>query len=310
MFCLNATMPIFITMVLGWVFCRIGLMDGGVVAKLNKFVFTAALPCMLFEDMAEADFAGLWNGRFVMFCVAVTLVSVGVGVLLSLLVKDRNIRGEFAQAAFRSNTAILGIAFIQNIYGESGIAPLMLICCVPFYNVFAVVVLSFMKPQREKLDGRILGQTLKGIVTNPIILGVAAGVVWSVLELPRPEIFMKSVHNLSVLATPLGLMAMGASFQGRKALAMIRPTAACSLIRLAGITAVALPLAAAFGFRGQELVAVLVMTGSSSAVSCFIMAKNMGHEGVLTSSVVMITTLGSAFTMTAWLFVLKTCGLV
>ena len=85
-FCLNATMPIFITMVLGWVFRQIGLMDDQFVTKLNKFVFTAALPCMLFEDMAEADFAGLWNGRFVAFCVTVTLLGVLVAVVMSLLV--------------------------------------------------------------------------------------------------------------------------------------------------------------------------------------------------------------------------------
>ena len=229
---------------------------------------------------------------------------------MSLLVKDRTIRGEFTQAAFRSNTAILGIAFIQNIYGSSGIAPLMLICSVPFYNVFAVLVLSFMKPNREKLGKDLMAQTLKGIVTNPIILGVAVGLVWSLLSLPRPEILMKSVHNLGVLATPLGLMAMGASFQGSKALAKIRPALGCTLIRLVGISAAALPLAAMLGFRDQQLVAILVMTGSSSAVSCFIMAKNMGHEGVLTSSVVMMTTLGSAFTLTAWLYVLRMAGLV
>ena len=244
------------------------------------------------------------------FCVTATLLGVLVSVVLSRLVKDSSIRGEFAQAAFRSNTAILGIAFIQNIYGSSGIAPLMLICSVPFYNVFAVLVLSFMKPSREKPGRDLMKQTLKGIVTNPIILGVVVGLLWSLLKLPRPEILMKSVHNLGVLATPLGLMAMGASFQGKKALAKIRPALGCTLIRLVGISAVALPLAAMFGFRGQEMVSILVMTGSSSAVSCFIMAKNMGHEGVLTSSVVMMTTLGSAFSLTAWLYVLRLVGLV
>lgn len=310
MFCLNATMPIFITMVLGWVFHQIGLMDDSFVTKLNRFVFTAALPCMLFEDMAEADFAGLWNGKFVAFCVTATLLSVLVAVVMSLLVKDMTIRGEFAQVAFRSNTAILGLAFIQNIYGTSGIAPLMLICSVPFYNIFAVLILSFMKPQREKPGKELMVRTLKGIVTNPIILGILVGLLWSLLKLPQPEIFMKSVHNLGILATPLGLMAMGASFQGKKALARIRPALGCTLIRLVGISAAALPLAAACGFRGQELVAILVMTGSSSAVSCFIMAKNMGHEGVLTSSVVMMTTLGSAFSLTAWLYVLRMTGLV
>lgn len=59
-----------------------------------------------------------------------------------------------------------------------------------------------------------------------------------------------------------------------------------------------------------ELVAILIMLGSATTVSCFVMAKNMGHEGVLTSSVVMLTTLFSAFTVTAWLYILRSLGLI
>jgi len=69
-----------------------------------------------------------------------------------------------------------------------------------------------------------------------------------------------------------------------------------------------LPLAVALGFRQEELVAILVMLGSATTVSCYVMAKNMGHEGVLTSSIVMLTTMFSAFTLTGWLFVLRSMG--
>lgn len=177
-FCLNATMPIFCTMLLGYLFRQIGLMDEGFVKKMNRFVFKAALPMLLLEDMWEADFQTLWDGRFVGFCIGATVFSVLLCILLSRLVKDRSIRGEFVQAAFRSNTAILGIAFITNIYGESGVASLMLIGTVPFYNVFAVIILAFMKPEREKMDGKLIKNTLKGIAANPIILGIVGGLLF------------------------------------------------------------------------------------------------------------------------------------
>ena len=82
------------------------------------------------------------------------------------------------------------------------------------------------------------------------------------------------------------------------------------MLKLVGFTAVFLPFAVMLGFRREELIAILVMLGSATTVSCYVMAKNMGHEGTLTSSVVMLTTLGSAFTMTAWLYVLRCFGLV
>ena len=58
-------------------------------------------------------------------------------------------------------------------------------------------------------------------------------------------------------------------------------------------------------FRNEELLAILVMLGSGTTVACYVMSRNMGHEGVLTSSVVMLTTLFSSFTVTGWLYIFK-----
>ena len=71
-----------------------------------------------------------------------------------------------------------------------------------------------------------------------------------------------------------------------------------------------LPIAAYMGFTSEKLVGILVMLGSPTTVSCYIMSKNMGHEGVLSSSVVMLTTLFSAFTLTGWLYLLKSLSLI
>ena len=102
-FCLNATLPIFFTMLLGYAFRRIGLLDESFIKKINRFVFRAALPLLLLEDLWEADFQTLWDGKFVGFCAAITIVGGLLSVLCSRLVKDAKIRGEFAQAAFRPN---------------------------------------------------------------------------------------------------------------------------------------------------------------------------------------------------------------
>ena len=78
-----------------------------------------------------------------------------------------------------------------------------------------------------------------------------------------------------------------------------------AFIKLVGFAAVFLPVAVALGFRQEELVAILVMLGSATTVSCSVMARNMGHEGTLTSSTVMLTTLCSAFSLTGWLYLLR-----
>lgn len=309
-FSLHATLPVFLTMLLGLFFRRAGLMDESFVAKMNRFVFTAAIPALVFQDISSVDVRSSWDGGFVFFCFAVTLVSILVIAFLSRFLVEREYQGEFVQASYRSSAAILGIAFIQNIYGTTGMAPLMIVGTVPLYNACAVIILSLMKPDRKKLDKALLLKTGKDIVTNPIILGILAGILWSALRIPQPEILQKTVKNVAVLATPLGLMAMGASFEGKKALKKLKPSLMAAAIKLIVLTAIFLPLAVRLGYRQESLVAILVMLGSATTVSCFVMAKNMGHEGVLTSSTVMLTTFLSAFTLTGWLFLLKTLELI
>ncbi len=310
LFSLNATVPVFLMMVLGYLLHKIGWMDDEFASKMNRFVFRVPLPVLLFGDLAAVDFAQVWNMKFVSFCFGVTVISIAVSAGISFLWKDRSIQGEFIQASYRSSAAILGIAFIQNIYGTAGMAPLMIIGSVPLYNVMAVLVLSLFKPGQRGLDRDVMKTTLWGIVTNPIILGIAAGLLWSALRLPMPQIMGKMISSVGGVTTPMGLMAMGAAFDLRRAFAKVKPAVTAEFIKLIGFCAVFLPAAVRLGFREEELVAILVMLGSATTVTCFVMAKNMGHEGVLSSSVVMLTTLFSAFTLTGWLYLLRSMGLI
>lgn len=309
-FCLDATIPIFITLMLGYFFRRIGLYDDSFVSQMNKFVFKAALPALLFMNIAEADFYSVWDTRLVIFCFVTTFCSIAISIGLSFLLNPKDIQGEFVQASYRSSAAILGIAIIQNLYGDAGMAPLMIVASVPLYNVMAVTVLSFMKPGNHNIDKKMIIKTLKGIATNPIILGILVGLIWSVLVLPLPVILKTTVNNLGKTATPLGLMAMGGALHFGKAFSRLKATIACTFLKLVGFCAIFLPVAIKLGFTHDKLVSILIMLGSATTVSCYIMAKNMGHEGSFSSSVIMLTTLLSAFTLTGWLFICRSFGLI
>lgn len=291
-------------------FRKLGWMDEVFAAKMNKFVFLVPLPVLLFEQLATVDFSEVWDIKFILFCFVVTAISITISTLISLLWKDRSIKGEFIQATYRSSAALLGIAFIQNIYGTAGMAPLMIIGSVPLYNIMAVVVLSVFKPGNNSFDKALVKKTLKGIATNPIIIGIVAGFVWSALKLPMPSILHKTVSSIGATATPMGLISMGATFEMKKATSKMKTTLVAVFMKLVGFCAIFLPMAALLGFRNEELIAILVMLGSATTVSCFVMARNMGHEGTLSSGVIMMTTLLSAFTLTMWLDVLRSFGLV
>ena len=88
-FSLNATVPIFLMMVLGMLFRKLGWMDEEFAAKMNKFVFLIPLPVLLFGDLAKVDFKEVWNIKFVIFCFVVTFICITIAALVSCIWKDR-----------------------------------------------------------------------------------------------------------------------------------------------------------------------------------------------------------------------------
>lgn len=184
-FCLNATVPIFFLILLGMFLRRIQLVDDAFTARLNTLVFRVCLPALLFHDMYRTDYRTNWNTAYVVYCALTTLASILICIGVSYLLKDRSVQGEFIQTSYRSSATILGIAVVQNLYHNVGMAPLMVIGAVPIYNIAAVIILEMYRPDRGKLDAMLLRKTLRGILTNPIILSILLGFAWSLLRAYR-----------------------------------------------------------------------------------------------------------------------------
>ena len=308
----DATFPIFLVMVIGYILKQIGMLNDNFVTVANRFNFKVTLPFMLFRDISGVDIRAVFDIRYVLFCALVSTACFWIiwgGVKLFL--KDQSMRGAFVQASFRSSAALMGLAFIQNMYGSSAMGPLMIVSAVPLYNIFSVIVLTFEGARSGEVDPK---QKIKAacinIAKNPIILGILTGLIVGLLGIDFPVIVDKTVNSVAQMATPLALITIGAGFEGRKALAKIRPTIAASMIKLVIQPLIFLPVAAWMGFRGEQMIAILIMLASPTTPSCYIMAKNMDNDGVLTASVIVMTTLLAAFTLTGWIFILKTVGLI
>lgn len=311
-FSLNATMPIFLMMVVGWILKKINWIDDKSTSVINKLVFKVFLPALLFMDLAKQDFTGIWDSTFVLFCLVTTIVSIFIALGLSVFDHDKSDRGEFIQASYRSAAATLGIAFMTNIYDNVAMVALMIIGAVPIYNIVAVLVLSITSPDNnDSSNGKVLWKkTLINVITNPIILSIFVGMLWSLLRLPQPVIFTKSMTYLGNVASPLALIALGATFEFSDLREKLLPIIAVNFNKLFLFCILFLPVAIFMGFRDDKLVAILIMLGSATTSSSFIMAKNMGHKGIISSSAVMTTTLLSSFSLTFWLFILRTLGYI
>lgn len=345
---IHSTIPIFLVMIVGWIIKKCQIIDDNFVNKANKYVFHVALPVLLYKDLSKADFVSQFDIRFVLFCVIVTTIMfLGVWGLTELFMKEDTMKGAFVQASCRSSAAILGIAFIQNMYSDAGMAPLMILAAVPLFNIFSVVILTFkaheevfnhdidntpyinvnsknintneLKLNTDKVDininksnnnKKIIWQSCMNIIKNPIIIGIFIGFIASLTHMKLPVVFDKAVESIAQTATPMALLCIGAGFEGKKAVKKIKPTLIAAFIKIIGLAALFLPVAVWMGFRNQELVAILIMLASPTTVTAYIMAKNMYNDEILTSSVVVVTTFLSSITLTGWIYILRTFNLI
>ena len=311
LFSVNATLPVFGVMALGFLLRRGGFLTHGFCQVANKLVFHLCLPAMLFRQIAAIRGGSLPDEAFLLYAFCFTLASTfAVWGFSRICLRDKTQVGAFAQGAFRGNTALLGSVLLQSICGSQTYAPLIILAAVPLYNVLSVIILSLEAGGGGKLDrARLLG-ALKGVAKNPILWGILLGLPFAFFGLPMPAAGDKALSMLGNLASPLSLLIIGADFRWDAALRKKGPTLGAAFLKLILLPALVVLPGAALGFRQDALVALLVLAGTPSAVSSYIMAENMGNDGTLACGIVAVTTLFSAVTVTGWIFLLRTLALI
>lgn len=310
-FSVNVTIPIFLVILLGYILRKYNFLTDEFVRVANKYVFVVALPTMLFKDIAESDVKEDMNFKFFLFCLIVTIVMfLGVWAIAKIFIKDKTMIGAFAQAGARGSAAILGVAFVENICGEIGMTPLMIVAAVPFFNIMAVIILVFNANNEKSRDIGKIKNACINIAKNPIIISILLGLVASLVGLEFAPIPKRTLGYVAQTATPIALIAVGAGFDTKKAIKRLKPALGASFIKLIGLPLVFLPIAYKIGFAPSEMVAILIMLASPTTVSCYIMAKNMDNDDILTSNVIVLTTLLSSITLTMWIFILRSLGCI
>lgn len=321
LYAFNAVAPIFIVTVVGYILKQKNFITDEFVKVADRLVFRVMLPCLLFTNVAYIDMTTLSGDDVTLMSFVVLSALVLVAVLcfvVPLFVKDKAKCGAFIQGVFRSNVAFLGIPFAINLFGEQGgvLASMVLAVIVPAYNVYAVSVLCIFNPEKDNDNislGKQITNILLGIVKNPLIIAIVLALPFGIFGIGDkiPDFVEGGIEYFSKASTTLALITIGASFKtgelrGRIGLAAIA-TAIKTVILPASFM---LFTRFAFGFTGVHLGIVMIVFGTPTAISSYIMAKNMHADASLANQIVLLSTLCSMFTIFLFSFFLRRMGLV
>lgn len=305
----EAILPVFILMLLGYILRLLKVTDKKGFDAANKLVFKVFLPTLVFYNIYEAESVKIFDVKLICFTV-VGVVAVFVAGYFAVmgLSKENSKRGVMLQSFFRSNFAILGIPLVNYICGDSvsGLTSLMVAVIVPLFNIFAVVALERFRDGNEKLN---VPRLIKGVATNPLIVGCFIGIIFLLLGIKLPAILEKSVKDISSIATPLAIIVLGSNFVFSSVKGYVRELAICVSTRLVIVPLIMLPIAVWFGFSGEALACLLITFASPVAVSSFAMSQQMGGDENLSAQIVVITSVLCLVTLFVWIFVLSYLGL-
>ncbi len=370
---INAVFPIILLILLGYLLKRFKFLNDNFIKIGNKFVFKVCLPCMLCINIYDnmQSFADIrWD--VVIYSTVVILIIFGLGLLTAILItKQQNRRGVILQCAFRSNFAIIGLTLVGRLGGDEALGGIISAFSIPVFNILAVVALSIFTEKEQSALGRealknpaptameegassspgvkasksknSIKSILLNIVKNPLIIGVAVGLVLvGIREIERACGWIKliedggvtkevvafrlsaelkflytAIKDLKVIASPLALIVLGGQFEFSAVKGMTKEIIAGTIWRIVVAPLIGIGVAILlsnytdlFTFDSTVYPTLIALFGTPVAVSSAIMAGEMKNDEQLATQLVVWTSIGSIITIFVIVFALMSFGLL
>ncbi|MCF3974218.1 AEC family transporter [Paracoccus salsus] len=291
------TLPFFGLIGLGWLAARTRFFPEEGAVWLTRFVFYFALSAMLFRFAAGLDLGALFDARFVLAYLAgsslVWLIGLVGGLARGLAVPEAAME---AQCCMIGNTGFLGVPMLVVLLGEAAVGPVLMVLTIDMLAFSTLITLIIHGSRSGGLRLGALLPVLRGVVANPMILSMLAGLTWAYFGLPMPGPMNEFLILLGAAATPGALFAIGASL-ARLRLGRLATSAWLSGAKLflhpasVGLASLAL---------GVEPFAAGVMVAAAAlpvAGNVYILAQYFGVAQQRVSAAILISTVASIVTL-------------
>jgi len=311
LFSFNAVIPIFLVILLGIVVRRLKIINDYVIKQMNSLVFKVALPVMLFNTVYGSDYTQMLDSKFILFLIlSVVLFFFICWAVAAKLIKDDKQKGAFIQGSFRGNYVILGVALSTEVLGFTPtIAVTGVVAVVPVFNILSVIILTIYGEKKDNSKNVIM-TIIKSIVTNPLIIGILAGIIITLLNIEMIPLLSTPINMISSLATPLALLGIGASLDFSKIKDRLQNTLVASALKLIVMPVIFIPLAIWVGISMEGVLVLFVLYAAPTAIVSYTMASHMGTDEHLASSIVIFTSMASILTYTIGVYILRAINII
>jgi malonate transporter len=311
---LAIVLPVFGLIGIGALFAWTKLLSHASGDALSEFVFVVAIPLLIFRIVATADFSGLaawrlWLAFFASFAVA---WAVGTFLIRRLFGRDARAGLVGGLAAGYGNTTLIGIPLALAAFGADGSVPMALIIAVQLPIMMAAVALLMVRAEQQDglgagsaSPGSVAKSVAENVIQNPIIVGLAAGVLWRLSGLPLSGLTADLVNRLADVASTLALFAMGMSLRKYGVHGHVVPALVLTFLKLILMPAVVLVLARLVGLPPIATKVVVIAAACPTGVTPFLVAGRFRTGEGLASTTITISTVLAVVSVALWLNVVQ-----
>lgn len=213
------------------------------------------------------------------------------------------------QGGFRANTAIIGLAYVANIYGNQGVAlaAIYVASLTVLYNIQAVIALT---PKGKDTGAKAIKVIAKSITKNPLIIAIFLAVVFYALSIPIPKMVTDAGQYFANMTLPLALLCTGGSLDISSLKQEKLSTWFASSYKLIASPLLITLAAWYLGFEGLDLGLIFLMSAAPTAAASYVMARAMGGNSTLAANIIALTTVVSLITCTLGIFALTAMDLI
>lgn len=309
-FVLNAVLPVFLLIGIGLFLKQKGQISSTFVKEASGITFNIALPVVLFQSMARADFSKILAPKLIAMTIIIPiLVWAILWVFGAMVIKDKAKLSAFVHGSFNVNFAILSLPICQNLFGPVAyqIGSLILCADTPVVSILAAILLTVCNHKGEKIN---FFRVLWGVVKNPFIIASILGILWNISHISMPVFMDKTLTYLSAIAVPLALITIGGSMDVSHIKNAFHISMAATIIKTIITPIIFIPIGIFMGIKGYQLGILFVYCSAPAAVSSYIMSAGMGADADIASNIVVYSTILSGLIIVAGTFLLKTGGLI
>ncbi len=301
--------PIFALMALGFGAVRFRLFPADGIKALIAFVNNFATPCLLFYSISTSDFRAAFNPAIIGPYYLGAIICFIIGIVIARKVFN-NRPGESISVGFAStftNTVLIGLPIMTRAYGEAAMPVTLSI--IGLHGAI-LLTMAMVTMELTRRDGQPLGKTLvvavKRVVSNPLIWGIVAGIVGSLLNLQLIEPAEAFFIMMSQAVVPAALFGIGGALNEFKLSENWKQALVASLIKLLVHPAIAYVLMIWVLHVPMEIARYgILLSAMPAGVNIYVFATYYDRGVSVAANTILIATVLSALTISGWLFVLS-----